>query len=214
MTEKVVGMEIGDPKVKVGERNIDCADCLRGTQYQLISRYPFTKATRPLERVSADIAGPMKIQDFSWGYKYLLVIIDHYTRYTWVFPLITKGMALQAMRIFKKSAENQSGLRLLILQTDNAGEFMSKEWVNWIQEEGIDHITCAPYGSSMNSYIERLIKDIIYHASAMLWHAGVREDFWALAAKCSTYLHNCAPNKSLDGEVTPYQMWYGKKPHL
>ena len=115
MTEKVVGMEIGDLRVKVRERNINCTDCLKGTQYQRISGFRFIKATRPSERVSADIVGPMKIPDFSLGYRYLLVIIDHYTRYIWVFALITKGMALQVIRIFKRSAENQSGLKLMIL---------------------------------------------------------------------------------------------------
>ena len=90
---KVTGMEIGDP-VQKGERNIDCADCLRGSQHQTISRYPFTITSRKLQRVSADLTGPMRVPDCTWGYRYLLVIIDHCTRYTWVFPLITKGMCL------------------------------------------------------------------------------------------------------------------------
>lgn len=45
--EKVVGIEIGDLRVKVKERNIDCVDCLRETQHQRILRYLFTKAIRP-----------------------------------------------------------------------------------------------------------------------------------------------------------------------
>jgi len=66
----------------------------------------------------------------------------------------------------------------------------------------------------MNSYVERAIKSIIGHTSAMLWHAGVQEDMWALVAKASTYLHNRVPNKSLEGEVTPYEIWTGRKPHV
>jgi len=66
----------------------------------------------------------------------------------------------------------------------------------------------------MNSYVERAIKSIIGHASAMLWHAGVQEDMWALAAKASTYLHNRVLNKSLEGEMTPYKIWTGRKPHV
>jgi len=56
----VTGIKISDPYTRIGERNIDCIDYLKSTQHQTISRFPFTKATRPLERVSADIAGPMK----------------------------------------------------------------------------------------------------------------------------------------------------------
>jgi len=60
-----------------------CVDCLKGTQHQTISRYLFAKAKRALERVGADIAGPMKCPDTD---KYLFVIVDHYTRDTWNFP--------------------------------------------------------------------------------------------------------------------------------
>jgi len=78
----VTGIKIGDSYTRIGERNIDCIDCLKGMQCQTIYRFPFTKATRPLERVSADIAGPMKCSDCTWNYKYLLIFIDHHTRYT------------------------------------------------------------------------------------------------------------------------------------
>lgn len=86
LTSLVTGIRIGDPN-SVGQRNIDCIDCLKGTQHQIISRFPFTKTTRPLERVSADICGPMPNPDCTWNYKYLLVFVDHYSRYTWILPL-------------------------------------------------------------------------------------------------------------------------------
>jgi len=131
MPEKVTGMEIGDPSMKFGECNIDCADCLGGSQHQIISRYPFSKVDRKLVRISADIAGPMRLSDITWGYKYLLVIIDYYSRYIWVFPLITKDMAISALKVFKVNAENQvgPGLNILTLQTDNGGEFTGKAFV-------------------------------------------------------------------------------------
>jgi len=170
MPEKVMRIEIGDRTTKPGERNIDCADCLRGSQHQIISRYPFSKVYRKLARISADIASPIRLPDITWGYKYLLVIIDHYSRYTWVFPLIMKDMAISALKVFKANAENQAGpgLNILTLQTDNGREFTGKAFVKWVQETGIEHITCAPYAPSMNSYVERAIKSIIGHVSAML----------------------------------------------
>ena len=76
---KVTGMEIGDPPTKAGERNIDCVDCLKGSQHQTISRYPFSSVTQKLARISVDISGPMRIPDCTWGYRFLLVIIDHFT---------------------------------------------------------------------------------------------------------------------------------------
>ena len=62
LTSIVTGIKIGDPP-NVGNRNVDCVDCLKGTQHQIISRFPYTQATKPLERVSAEIAGPMSCPD-------------------------------------------------------------------------------------------------------------------------------------------------------
>lgn len=56
----------------------------------------------------------MKVADRTWKYKYMLVFINHYTRYTWVFPLITRDMALKALQIFKAAAEKASGQLLHI----------------------------------------------------------------------------------------------------
>ena len=216
MTSKVTGMIIGDPPSQVGERNIDCADCLRGTHHQIVSRYPFTPTTKQLTRVSAGLSGPMRLPDCTCGYRYLLVIIDYYSQYNWVFPLISKGMTLRAIRIFQSSAENQSSSKLLVLQTDGGGEFTAKEFTEWTQDSGINHMICAPYASSMNLYVERVIKSIISHASAMLWYVGVGANLWALAAKASAYLHNRVLDRRLPGEITPYEMWHGSgmKPHV
>ena len=205
------GIKVGEPH-PTGERNIDCIDCLRGTQHQMISRFPYTKATRPLGRVSADIAGPIT-PDCTWNYKYIFLFVDHYTRYTWVFPLVSHAMALRATQIWKTNAENMSGHRLYCLQTDNAGEFLGQKWTKMCQDGGILHYMTAPYGLNMNSYAERVIRTVVNHTSSILWTAGVQVEFWALAAKASVYLLNRSAHSGLDN-TTPHKMWFGKKPHV
>ena len=191
---------------------MDCPNCLKGSQHQQISRYPFKKATRPLERVSCDIAGKMRCPDCTWNYQHLVVFINHYTRYVWVFLVIKRDMAIRALEILKTSAKNQSGHKILVLQTDNAAEFVGKKWTKLCQDNGIEHITTQPYAPSMHSYVERVIRTIVEHASTMLWTAGINENFWALACKASAYLLNRSPHTCLD--VTPYEMWHGRKPHV
>ena len=153
-SSKVSVMEIGDPQANIGERNIDCVDCLRGSQHQMISQYPFSPVSRKLASVSIDITGPMQVPDCTWAYRFLLIIIDHFTWYTWCFPLITKNMALQAIRIFQAHAETHTGSRILTLQLNNGVEFGGKEFTKGTQDSGIEHITSAAYASSMNSYVE------------------------------------------------------------
>lgn len=213
MTTKVSGMAIGQRDGRIGNRNIDCIDCLKGTQHQIISRYPFSRATKPLERVSVDIAGPIKTPDCTWNYKYFIVYINHCTRYAYVFPLKTRTEAFRSLQIFKGNAENYTGRKIVTLQSDNAGEFLGKQWTKYCQDSGIKHITCAPYAPGMNSMVERLIKSLTEHASSMLWHANIDEKFWALAVKASLYLHNRTPCRTLNG-FTPYEKWHGKPPHV
>ena len=140
------------------------------------------------------------------------MFINHYTRYVWVFPVIKRDVAIRALEILKTSAENQCGHKLLVLQTDNAAEFIKKKWTKLCQDNGIEHITTQPYAPSMNSYVERVIRTIVEHASTMLWTAGIDENCWALACKASAYLLNRSPHSSL--EVTPYEIWHGKKRHV
>ena len=211
LTSMVTGVKIGDPP-NVGNHNVDCVECLKGTQHQVISRFPFSKVTKPLERVSADIASPMSCPDCTLEYKYLFVFVNYFTRFIWVFPLVTRIMVLRATQIWKTNSENSCGLRLQALQTDNAGKFLGKKWTKMVQDARFNYYISAPYAPSMNSYAERVIRTIAGHASAMLWTAGIREDFWELAAKASVYLLNRSPHKGLDS--TPYEKRFNKKPHL
>ena len=104
-------------------------------------------------------------------------------------------------------------VNLQALQTDNAGEFIGKKWTKMVQDSGFNHYTSAPYAPSMNSYAERVIRTIIGHASAMLWAAGLKEEFWALAAKASVYLLIRSSHSGLDNS-TPHEMWFKVRPHL
>ena len=83
---------------------------------------------------------------------------------------------------------------------------MRKKWTKVCQDEGMTHYTTARYGTSLDSYAEQVIRTIVEHASTMLWMAGIKEEFWALAAKASVYPLNGSPRSGLEGS-TPHEMW-------
>lgn len=87
-------------------------------------------------------------------------------------------MAQRATQVWKANAENTCGSRLLTLQTDHAGEFMGKKWTKMCQDFGITHFTSAPYGPSMNSYAERILRTVVGYVSSMRLTAGVQVEFW------------------------------------
>lgn len=162
------GIKIGDLDSGIGERNIQCIDCLKSTQHLTITRYPFAKVNRPLNWVSVEIGGPMKFADCTGNYKYILMFVNHSARHTWVFLIISRKMALSVLQIWKASAENACRSKLLMLQTVNAGEFMAKKCTQVCQDVEMTNFTTATNGRHMNSYAERVIRTILEHASTML----------------------------------------------
>ena len=72
----------GLPKLKFSENKI-CEACVKGKQIRL-SFKPKKQVTssRTLELLHMDLCGPLKVQNIN-GKKYIWVIVDDYSRYTW-----------------------------------------------------------------------------------------------------------------------------------
>ena len=72
------------------EKDRACSACIAGKQHQ--SKHPpknIVSTSRPLELLHVDLFGPPS-WDSLGGKKYGLVIVDDYSRYTWVFFLKSK----------------------------------------------------------------------------------------------------------------------------
>jgi hypothetical protein len=57
---------------------------------------------------------------------YFMLIIDDYSRLTWVFFLKEKVEAFEKFKTFKALTETQTGKRLKAVRSDWGGEFMSR----------------------------------------------------------------------------------------
>jgi hypothetical protein len=65
--------------------------------------------TSPLELIHMDIFGPVAYVSIS-GNKYGLVIIDDYSRFTWVFFVYDKSEVQGKVKTFIRSAQREFGL--------------------------------------------------------------------------------------------------------
>ena len=68
-------------------------------------------STKPFELVHTDLCGPTKIKGLN-GEKYFMLLIDDYTRMTWVCLLNRKSEAFGCFRTFKELVENETGSRI------------------------------------------------------------------------------------------------------
>ena len=57
---------------------------------------------------------------------YFMLVIDDYSRLTWVTFLKKKSKAFENFKVFKALTENQTGRRMKEVRSDRGGEFSSR----------------------------------------------------------------------------------------
>ena len=109
--------------------------------------------------------------------------------------------------------ENQTGYRLVFFQSDRGGEFMLKEFDDFLEEKGITCETSAPETPQQNGLAERMVQTLKSGSRALLTHSGMSKGFWVEAMRTATHVLNCSPRKGL-GWCTPYKLFYGHVPNI
>jgi len=204
------GMVFGLPRID--STNL-CEGCIYGKQTR--KSFPVGKAKRAshyLELIHADLCGPMQTKSLG-GSIYFLLFVDDYSRMSWVYFLQHKSETFQKFQIFKAMVENQSGCHIKVLRTDRGGEFISKDFNLFCEEEGIQRELTAPYTLEQNGIAERKNRTIVEMARSMLQARRLPNQFWAEAVATSVYLLNISPTKAVMNQ-TPYEAWHGRKPSV
>jgi transposase InsO family protein len=99
--------------------------------------------TRSLETLHIDLFGPIAYISIG-GNKYGLVIVDDYSRFTWVFFLQDKSKTQEVLKKFLKRAQNEFDAKVKKIRSDNGTEFKNTQVENFLDKEGIKHEFSAP----------------------------------------------------------------------
>ena len=91
-----------------------------------------------------DLFGPIAYMSIG-GSKYCLVIVDYYSRFTWVFFFQEKSHTQEILKGFLRWAQNEFGLRIMKIRSDNGTEFKNSQIEGFLEEEGIKHEFSSPY---------------------------------------------------------------------
>ena len=86
-TDDIVKLESLVDGMKISsKKDFVCEPCILGKQTQTVNREPSQRATKPLEFVSTDLAGPITPASAE-GFEYAISFIDNYSGYTFVYFL-------------------------------------------------------------------------------------------------------------------------------
>jgi hypothetical protein len=98
----------------------------------------------PLELLHMDLFDPIDYISIG-GSKYCFVIVDNYSCFTWVFFLQEKSQTQETLKRFLGRAQNEFGLRIKKIRSDNVTEFKNSQIEGFLEEEGNKHELSSPY---------------------------------------------------------------------
>jgi transposase InsO family protein len=144
---------------------------------------------RPLELLHMDLFGPIAYISID-GSKYCLVIVDDYSRFTWVFFLQEKSQTQETLKGFLRRPQNEFGLRIKKIRSDNRMEFKNSQIEWFLEEEGIKHEFSSPYTPQQNGVVERKNRTLLDMASTMFDEYKTPDRIWAEAINTAYYSIN------------------------
>ena len=106
----------------------------------------------PLEIIHSDI-WTSPVPSIS-GFKYYVVFIDDFSRFSWIYPIHLKSEVLTKFIQFKLLVENQFSTKIKHLQSDGGGEYTSLHFQSFLSKNGIIHRKSCPYTSQQNGLAE------------------------------------------------------------
>nr|GEW56032.1 uncharacterized mitochondrial protein AtMg00810-like [Tanacetum cinerariifolium] len=127
-----------------------------------------------------DLCGPMRVASVN-GKKYIFVIVDDYSRFTWVKCLSLKDEASYFKIKFLKMIQVRLKVPIRRIRTDNGTEFVNKTLREYYEKVGIYHKISLALSSQQNGVIERRNHTLIEAARTMLIYVKAPLFLWAEA---------------------------------
>ena len=87
-------------------------------------------STAPSQLIHSDLWG-LAPELSCGGFRYYLIFIDDFSKYTWIFPLIRKSETFTYFCQFKLAVENQFGTKIKCFQSSGGLEYDNKQFFDF-----------------------------------------------------------------------------------
>nr|GEZ20941.1 hypothetical protein [Tanacetum cinerariifolium] len=150
----------GLPKLKF-EKDHLCYTCAMGKSKKK-SHKPKSEDTNQekLYLLHMDLCGPMRVESVN-GKKYILVIVDDYSQFTWVKCLRSKDEALDFIIKFLKMIQVRLKVPVRRIRTDNGTKFVNQTLREYYEQVGISQKTSVARSPQQNGVVERRNRTLI-----------------------------------------------------
>jgi transposase InsO family protein len=141
------------------------------------------------------------------------VIVDDFTRYTWVVFLVDKSDVFVIFKTFIKRVQNEFETTIKKVRCDNGSEFKNTRIDEFCDEYGIRPQFSAKCIPQSNGLVERKNITLIDMARLILSEYNVSHSFWAEGINMACFYNNRFYCHQFI-EKTTYEILNGRKPNI
>ncbi|GJR18086.1 retrovirus-related pol polyprotein from transposon TNT 1-94 [Tanacetum coccineum] len=202
----------GLPKFKYGKDHL-CSACERGKSKKASHPPKLVPSDHSkLELLHMDLCGPMRVASIN-GKRYILVIVDDYSRYTWVYFLRSKDETPEIIKKFIAQAQLNYKAKVCKIRTDNGTEFKNTTLKAHYEKLGIMQQFSIARTPQQNGVVERRNRTLVEAARTMLIFSRLPEFLWAEAVATTCFTQNRSIIHTRYNK-TPYELLRGRKPNI
>nr|GEY38287.1 reverse transcriptase domain-containing protein [Tanacetum cinerariifolium] len=200
------------PKFKYHKEHL-CPSCEQGKSKRASHPpKPVPNSRQRLHLLHMDLCGPMRIASIN-GRRYILVIVDDYSCYTWVHFLRSKDEAPAVIITFLKRITILFQSPVIIIRTDNGTKFKNQVLKEYFDSVGISYQMSSVRTPQQNGVVERRNRTLVEAARIMLIFSRAPLFLWAeaIATACFTQNRSIIHRRFIK---TPYELINGRKPDI
>ncbi|KAJ9564484.1 hypothetical protein OSB04_000450 [Centaurea solstitialis] len=190
LNKLVIGnLAIGIPNLRFQQEHL-CSACQLGKMKRVSHKSKLEHGTeKPLQLIHMDLCGPMRVQSIN-GKKYVLVMVDDYSRYTRVKFLRSKNEAPEIIISVLKEVQVNLQSQVQKIRSDHGTKFKNKVLGGYLESVGIKHTFAAVRTPQQNGVVERRNRTLVEAARTMLAYSKLPMFLWAQAVDTACYTQN------------------------
>nr|GFA10272.1 integrase, catalytic region, zinc finger, CCHC-type, peptidase aspartic, catalytic [Tanacetum cinerariifolium] len=170
---------------------------------------PVPNSRQRLHLLHKDLCIPMRIASIN-GKRYVLVIVEDYSRYTWVHFLRSKDEAPEVIKTFMKRITVLLQSPVIIIRTDNGTELKNQTLKVYFDSVGISHQISSVRTPQQNGVVKRRNRTLVEAARTMLIFSRAPLFLWAEAISTACFTQNRSIIHRRFNK-TPYELINGRK---
>ncbi|GKA39191.1 putative ribonuclease H-like domain-containing protein, partial [Tanacetum coccineum] len=177
MNKLVKGNLVRGLPSKLFEINQTCVACQKGKQHRASCKTKTVSSiSQPLQMLHMDLFGPTFVKSLMKK-MYCLVVIDDFSRFSWVFFLASKDETSEILKTFITGIENLIDLK--VIRCDNGTEFKNRAMNQFCEMKGIKREFSVARTPQQNGVAERKNRTLIEAARTMIADLKLPTTFWA-----------------------------------